>query len=946
MARALAAALALTPLIISAQDLQDMGDRGYRLLGSVEGNNAGASVSGVGDVNGDGFADLIVGAPYADENGSNAGASYVVFGRGRTDVAEDVDLANLGDRGFHILGAAADDFSGRSVAGAGDVNGDGLADVIVGAPYADANGVVSGASYVVFGRRGADALEEVNLANLGDRGFRIVGEAAGDFVGFSVSGAGDVNGDGLADLVVGARYADASGVDSGASYVVFGRELVQNVDLGNLGDRGFRIVGAAGNRTGFSVSGTGDLNGDGYADLIVGAPYSYGNGDVVGESYVVFGRDSAEDLENVDLGNLGDRGFRMFGAEAIAAGRSVSGAGDVNGDGFADLILGAPFEYASGHASGVSYVVFGQKDAEDLVDVTLGNLGNRGFRIVGAAAHSYSGGSVSGIGDFNGDGLADLLVGAPLDGRIGDADGAGASYVVFGRAGLAGLEEVKLGNLGDRGFRLAGDASGDFFGLSVSGAGDINGDGLADLIVGAPRSDANGEDAGAAYVLFGTSDVATARYRTHQQTRGCQVRAEDKGNPAGITGDGSNDDTPDARLWLDYCRAPDQDPQLAEPRVTLQRQAPSVVLSDARTSANVAWSVDFGLRPAAQPAAPSAHVTLRYTDADIAGLDESTLWIYADSHTDGDGVFEAGHVSRWWPERNLITIGRSTHESVNLALGALPFPLDLAVEYPGEAPPATIAPGDPLSLHLRYRNDSVNTAQTFATLTWNDVLLDTSVRCQAEVPDQCPVLPPGPVQSLALTLAPNSFVDLVLEGRAADTGTIKVDAQLLPRWADAEADSERDDNQIATTIDIIAPQIDLAASVAAPLTARPGASISAIVHLANTGNVATEGATTVTWPAGLSDVTVHCTDDTLPDHCPAALVATSPLQFPLTLPPGQHITLTITGTIATATDILIEANYFPTPDPSSDDDPINNEAATTIRVLSNDNPVFSDGFED
>ena len=199
------------------------GSNGFRLDGVAEGDNSGGSVSGAGDVNGDGFADLIIGARGARPNGDLSGSSYVVFGK-KTGFAATLALSTLnGSDGFRLDGTAAMDESGRSVSSAGDVNGDGFADLIVGAPFADSNGSASGSSYVVFGRKaGFPAI--LALASLnGTNGFRLDGAAATDVSGASVSSAGDVNGDGFADLIVGAYSATPHGENSGASFVVFGR---------------------------------------------------------------------------------------------------------------------------------------------------------------------------------------------------------------------------------------------------------------------------------------------------------------------------------------------------------------------------------------------------------------------------------------------------------------------------------------------------------------------------------------------------------------------------------------------------------------------------------------------------------------------------------------------------------------------------------------------------
>ena len=187
-------------------------------------------MSSAGDVNGDGLADLLIGADGADVNASYSGASYVVFGRDTAQTGPfpaSLDLSSLdGTNGFRVNGVATGDRSGYAVSNAGDVNGDGLADLLIGAYRAGPNGSESGARYVVFGRNTAQTgpfPASLNLSSLdGTNGFRLSGVAAGFRLGRAASRAGDVNGDGLADLLIGAFRADLSGSYSRASYVVFG----------------------------------------------------------------------------------------------------------------------------------------------------------------------------------------------------------------------------------------------------------------------------------------------------------------------------------------------------------------------------------------------------------------------------------------------------------------------------------------------------------------------------------------------------------------------------------------------------------------------------------------------------------------------------------------------------------------------------------------------------
>jgi len=267
--------------------------------------------------------------------------------------------------------------------------------------------------------------DNVSLDSLTTTGFRLPGEAAYDASGFSVGAAGDVNGDGFADVIIGAFLADSSqATNSGTSYVVFGQASAfgTEVPLSSLnGLNGFRLAGVSDyDGAGFSVDGAGDVNGDGFSDLIIGAPYASVSGTYSGATYVVFGRPSFAGTSTLDLSTLdGSNGFRIIGeADHNYAGYSVSGAGDVNGDGFADLIIGAdrasPGDIDS-YSSGAVYVVFGEANGFG-PDLDLSSLdGSNGFRLTGVAAGDRAGMSVSAAGDVNGDGFGDIIIGAAHD---------------------------------------------------------------------------------------------------------------------------------------------------------------------------------------------------------------------------------------------------------------------------------------------------------------------------------------------------------------------------------------------------------------------------------------------------------------------------------------------------------------------------------------------------
>ncbi|MTJ06600.1 DUF4114 domain-containing protein [Anabaena sp. UHCC 0204] len=483
------------------------GNNGFIIKGEEENDTLGYSVSNAGDMNGDGIDDIVIGAPLANPNNQgDAGKTYVVFGS-KEGFSQTIDLSTLdGTKGFVINGAASADESGRSVSNIGDMNGDGVDDLAIGAPGPIANSL--GNAYVIFGSKESNYFSNpIELSNLGNKGVTIPGSTfeLSSNAGWAVSSAGDLNGDGIKDLLIGATNPGNNGPGIyGESYVIFGKTNLPSVidlDSPDFGfDDGLIIYSNDKNNLGnlgYSVSDAGDMNGDGVDDIIIGAPYADPNGNNSGSSFVIYGRKQDNPFTyDINVSNLNPNdGFTINGQDVDQSGFFVSKAGDINGDGIGDLIIGA--RDGGIEFTGKSYVVFGKEGGFDNT-VELSQLnGNNGFAINGIAPFNNFGWSVSDLKDVNDDGIDDIIIGAPF------ANSKGQAYVVYGsKTPFSPTFDISSLN-GENGFVIDGLSIDKELGFSVSGAGDVNGDGVKDIIISSPFADANGIKSGAAYVIFG-----------------------------------------------------------------------------------------------------------------------------------------------------------------------------------------------------------------------------------------------------------------------------------------------------------------------------------------------------------------------------------------------------------------------------------------------------------
>jgi len=529
-------------------DLESLdGADGFQFRNTDLSFRMGEEIGAIGDFNRDGFDDLVFSSrQFVSDTITQV---YVLFGdqdvgQGGVVLSHKLD----GTNGFAITGEEVNEGFGMSVDGAGDVNNDGFSDIIIGASRS--NGI-AGRSYVVFGHETSDTLSTpfalsetaiITVEGLSDTvsgnlldndidplpgpnplSVTTSGVVAGQFGSFNISANGafsytvDVNQPAVDGLTFGESIFDAleytisDGADQSTAELRVridgGRGRVSAIDLSELdGKFGFVLNGVdANDRSGAAVADAGDVNGDGFDDFIVGAFAADPGGDSrAGEAYVLFGKATGY-AASIDLGTSnGGNGFRLDGiAVDDFAGGVVDAAGDVNGDGFDDILISATGATADGDAdAGHAYLIFGSGSGfPSSIDLATLN-GIDGVRFDGIDTGDNAGTWLSGLGDFNGDGLSDIMISASNANADGKSD-AGEIYVVFGQTAGFGASFDLSALDGTNGFRLDGESIDDHAGISTGSAGDINGDGFQDIIIGASGADA---DAGRSYVLFGSGN--------------------------------------------------------------------------------------------------------------------------------------------------------------------------------------------------------------------------------------------------------------------------------------------------------------------------------------------------------------------------------------------------------------------------------------------------------
>ncbi|MGB0717425.1 MAG: integrin alpha, partial [Phycisphaerae bacterium] len=483
------------------------GTRGFRIQGPAPGARLGMVAHTAGDFNNDGLADLIAGAPgFTVFERNDPGSAYIVLGE-RGAYPGDIYLNN---RAISMIGSESGDSLGNGVSGGGDFNGDGIDDIIVGTPGVDElvedESIPNiGGAHVVFGSdtyRGGDDIITEMLD--GANGFTIRGAAERTFTGRRVEFVGDVNQDGLDDVLISAHTSDDGDNDSaGRTYLLFGQMSIatSQFDLAQLeptnggdGTLGCYFAGiSAFDQSGFSISAAGDVNQDGIDDLLIGAyPADPDGMNFAGETYLIFGRPDICETGRVELASLnGTNGVMLTGRNAAdLSGHHVADVGDLNNDGIDDFAVSAIWADPAGTSEGGEvYVVWGRPNPWPAVipleslSPASGGGGSTGVIVQGIGNGHLSGFGLGGGGDIDTDGIDDLLIGAYAADEI-DAENAGRMYALFGHDGdwppVISLSEVMQMDVAPderSGFAILGDYTNAFFGYVVGPIGDMNGDG-------------------------------------------------------------------------------------------------------------------------------------------------------------------------------------------------------------------------------------------------------------------------------------------------------------------------------------------------------------------------------------------------------------------------------------------------------------------------------------
>jgi len=449
---------------------------------------------------------------------------------------------------YSFLGENERDYAGESIAYAGDVDGDGLGDILIAAEENDDSGTGAGKVYLILGKT------LTGISSLADADYIFTGESAGDSAGIIVASAGDVDGDGLSDIMIAATGNDEADSYAGKVYIFLAGSLVPGTVSVATAD--FSLTGQGGELAGISIGGAGDIDSDGLDDVLISANNYISRGTAYnGTSYIILGKSLTSGTQPLTSADY------IINAEPVVTSRGsakVASAGDVDGDGLNDILIGinACDDVATG--AGKAYIILNSSLSLGTSSVTSAQ-----YMFTGDSAIQGVGSEISSVGDVDGDGKDDILIfsdanaylflagsmsygttsvssadyifeaevsGSPLDvsvANIGDIDGDGLSDILIGDANFADGTSLNVGkaylflakslvarttSLANADYIFSGINEQDEAGDSVSSAGDVNGDGTTDIIIssrGYNQSSSTDRSKGIVYVILNDFDAGS-----------------------------------------------------------------------------------------------------------------------------------------------------------------------------------------------------------------------------------------------------------------------------------------------------------------------------------------------------------------------------------------------------------------------------------------------------
>ena len=492
--------------IIYSQTIQPIAQ--VSIYGKSANAQCGYSVSDAGDFNDDGLTDVIIGARFATTDGINkTGEAYIIFGS--MSYPEIIDLNILAGSGIIVTGSNSDDQLGFYVSKAGDVNDDDIDDIIVSATNAEISGKSNtGCVYVVYGSTSPPPV--INVSSPQSAGIVVCGKNIDDALGFSISDIGDFNSDGFSDVIVGAPYYSGDGeYHAGEAYIILGdSDLPAEIDLSDVDSHIIIIrLNQPNAMLGYDVSSAGDINNDGFDDVIVSAnSFSVIGRNYCGRCFIIYGSENPPSEINLDV--LGSNYFGVTGKCSYDyLGTNISNAGDVNNDGYDDILLATMYNY-----SNEVYILFGRNETFSDIDLGYANPFIKTIKIDYNDMEEYSAINVSDANDINKDGFGDIMISLPSLSYEGFVKN-GEVFILNGSDSLP--ETINLSNYNK--LEIKNYSNGSFFGSSISAVTDFNGDGFNDAVVGAYKDDYGGRiDCGKAMIiLFGENTFVQIPYEVY-----------------------------------------------------------------------------------------------------------------------------------------------------------------------------------------------------------------------------------------------------------------------------------------------------------------------------------------------------------------------------------------------------------------------------------------------